>query len=365
MAMTGGHLAGVLVMLAIAAGFGAMAGYYVLLGQRYRVTFYDDAVELDMVFKRRRVMKADVTGWTWGENDGSWSALIYLHLKEGKRIELPLADRKHEAVDAWFDGLENPEAIAEAKSVKAVLADRTWGITPDERLAALNRERRIASWIQIAGLAAMLWVVIWPRPYPVALVAGLALPVIVFILAVMLKDRWAFGEDTPADQRPNLYPLLLLSPFAIVVRAASDYRIVEYGWVILVAALLGVVTALLTTLLLRKETRLSWSQAMLAIPFAVYAYGAIVVADVELDASAPETFTVDVIKSDMDEDGDCKVTVAAWGPYRSERSLNVSRWLQQRAPAGSRVCMNLHRGLLGVRWWTVRAIETAAPAAPS
>jgi hypothetical protein len=105
---------GTLTVIALVglAGFGCLFWYCIAIGRAYRVVFSDEAVEFATVFRRERMAKTDIAGWSRGGRDSGWPALVVLHSKTDPStpLELPLINGRQPEVLAWFQGL--PELAA-------------------------------------------------------------------------------------------------------------------------------------------------------------------------------------------------------------------------------------------------------------
>lgn len=360
-AVTGQQAGLAAVLAACALVFALMTAYGVLLVQRYRVTFHDDAIEMAMVFRSRRALKSNITGWQYAANQEGWSAVVVLSLVSDPRgIEIPLANAKHPAVAAWFADIPNLEAQQAADSLQALLADARYGATPEQRLATLTRERRIAYIASLLALAVAAWVAIWPRPYDLALAAGLALPLVAFVLAVALRGRWTFAEAAAGDQRPGGLSLFLFPILALTLRAISDYRIVDIARLILI----GVAAAALAWAalnLLRRATRwLSFGQAGLLFVMALYGWSAATLLNVRLGVTAKQVFEVEVQSAEADGN-DSSLTLAPWGPYAQPYTVELPEWVVAQHPAGSTARIHMQTGVLGARWWLVGVRDGDTP----
>lgn len=349
-----------LVALAcLALFFGGFAGYCALLRQRYAITLHPDAVEIAMVFRHKRVEKRDITGWSTSDDD-SWASVVKLAVKDDRKsVDLPLGNLDEPELLDWLDPIPNTDELAKAESYDAIMADDQYGASPEARQKALLRERSIASRASIGAILLSIWIMLWPTPYLAAVGVGLLIPLAVFVLAIMLKDRWDFAGARGGDMRPSLV-LAYLFPIGALALRSLDYRFADYPRLFVIAVVFAAIAWLLLHLLRPSTRQLSLGHTGLALILAVYGYSAAAHLNVQLDPSRAQTFAVEVQASEADGK-DSSITLAPWGPYIEPYNARVSEDLQARAPAGTMVQIDLYHGLIGARWWTITA-HAAAPA---
>jgi hypothetical protein len=330
---------------------GVSAAYCIALRQRYSVTFHPDAIDIAMVFRHRRVTKADVAGWEHSQNDGSWGGVISLELRNGKSVELPLARPNDPEIEAWFAGIPNLEAERIANSMDELLADARFGASPEKRFQTLTHERRVAAALTWIGIGTAFWVGFLPRPYDLAIIVALLLPVIAYCLAVPLNGRWNFAETRAGDQRPGIAMFYIPPVFALLLRI-FDYRIVDHARLLLFGCIFALAAWALLNLLRRTTQWVSLGQASLLFLFAIYSYAAAALINVRLAPIGREDFRAEVIASEYDGE-DATLTLAPWGPYTGTYEADVARWAQAKTPAGTMVNVYLYTGPLGARWWLI------------
>jgi hypothetical protein len=328
-----------------------MAAYSVALLQRYSVTLSAEAIDIAMVFRRRHILKTDITGWEHSQNDGSWGGVIALELKGGKSIELPLARTKDPEIEAWFAGIPNREAERIANSMDELLADARFGASPEQRFQTLTRERRIASALTWVGFGAALWIGFLPRPYDLAIIVALLLPVIAYGLAVPLNGRWNFVETRAGDQRPGIAMFYIAPALALLLRI-FDYRIIDHARLLLFGCVFAMAAWALLNLLRRTPRWLSLGQAGLLLFLVAYSYAAATLINVRLAPISREDFRAEVIASENDGE-DASLTLSPWGPYTNTYEADVPEWLQEKTPPGTVVNVYLYTGSLGARWWLI------------
>jgi len=93
----------------------------------------------------------------------------------------------------------------------------------------------------------------------------------------------------------------------------------------------------------------------MAITGAALGAGVVNVVDARFDGSAPESYRVTI--SGMHETHgkgtSYYLELPPWGPVASADSVSVSHEMYNQLFPGAQVCMTLHRGALGLRWYKV------------
>lgn len=147
------------------------------------------------------------------------------------------------------------------------------------------------------------------------------------------------------------------------VMRTLDIPVLDRGPLFLVSTLVGVVAAGWLWGRLRPDPTAPLRRAALTLGlgfFALgYAFGTGALINIQVDIAPTQHFTAKVIaKRQYDRrHRDWKVTLAPWGPV--QRAVRHSVWPEAYAlyETGGVACVDLHRGLLGLRWVDVAPCE--------
>ncbi len=105
-------------------------------------------------------------------------------------------------------------------------------------------------------------------------------------------------------------------------------------------------------------------QLILTTAGAMFGYGAVVLADIDYDRSAPQTLQVQVLEKYVTH-GRSSTThhlrVPPFASRKKESSVTVDRRTYAALNAGDLVCVVEHKGALGLPWFTARTCEGIQP----
>ena len=87
----------------------------------------------------------------------------------------------------------------------------------------------------------------------------------------------------------------------------------------------------------------------------IYAYGATVLADAELDSGAVQRYAVQVLDMHVSRGRHTSyyLRLSAWGPRTLPEDVDVGQWLYENVEVGNTVCVYLKPGALGIPWFAV------------
>src|SRR5262249_25519099 len=156
------------VVAALLALFG---GYLLLAGLRARVVLTADAIESYGALMVRRLARADIKGRRLLQLQYGQTAVELVPRDPGTRsLKLSRSGmRTDAALDAWLSSIPDLD-VREAEAARAEIAsDPELGQTPAERLASLQRAKKLANTFNGLTWAVVIWGFFYPQPYAVAL----------------------------------------------------------------------------------------------------------------------------------------------------------------------------------------------------
>ena len=271
----------------------------------------------------------------------------------------------HQEITQWLAARYSDQRLVAVRSEREhvrqvkqnLLASPALGASSKERENALRQARRIARWLNGAGILTALGLWFPPEPTEWGIMAGVLVPL------VAIGALWWFPHLLRVDgSDDNGYPSLLLAlvlpSMGLWVSGNSYYEVLSYAnmWPVVTAA------SVLTLLLLGwGSRRFLWQPqrnlklAALLPPLAfLYGYTTCSMANVQYDTSAGRTFTAQVLSGRVSKGRHQDfyyLTLSAWGPCRQQNELAVSYHVYRNAHAGDGVPMVLYPGLLGVPWY--------------
>ena len=269
-------------------------------------------------------------------------------------IRVPMGVLTARATIPWLQALHNLERDDLTARIAESESDVRLGATPAQRRTNLRQLRAAARTVGILGWAIAIWVWMYPRPYDLALLCALALPV-----AAMTLHLWSLGllrlDYRVEHPAPSIASLFYPPALALFLRAIADINMVDYVGTLLVGVLAtGALTAIIVIsdpLLLRQGWRLLGT----ATGLLGFMLGILSFANAQLDDADAGQFRTRVIdvhvtsgKAHLDE-----LVLEPWGPFRKPVSAYVPPAVYDRVSDDEVVCVRLHQGRFGWRWFTV------------
>jgi hypothetical protein len=218
------------------------------------------------------------------------------------------------------------------------------------RLEAMLPERPFL--FAVAALA--LWLLIFDWPYWTILTAMLLAPFPALAALIPLRGRFA---DLPPQDRPTLFGLTMLAP--LVLYSGTNYAGNFIDGAGYDSALVLLAIAFFALAFITSES--AWARALrrfwvLSI-VPLYIVGAVKLLDVELDTSEPATYRTAVIEKEpppfRSPSFDYQLRMKPWGPGKITSAASVTSGVYRSVETGSTVCVHLHDGALGLRWYDV------------
>lgn len=222
------------------------------------------------------------------------------------------------------------------------------------------RLRRLISAGNRLAMVIAVWALFWPRPYFPLVGLCVAVPLLAIAAEVRFRGRVDWEQSSRRATPFSLAAIATFPALALFVRAGTDLNIVD--WRMLIAwSMLGAIAILGGICSMDPRVR-GQKQLIPVILFGcVFSYGTLAMANVTLDPS-PATVIPTVIQ-------DMRVRVSGgvksssiWHEVRVDplASLQGRQWIHVRPDVyaqfrrGDHACVDIGRGVLGVRWFDVR-----------
>ena len=198
--------------------------------------------------------------------------------------------------------------------------------------------------LTIVAIVAAGWALYDPRPYwPV-----------VALLALL---PWLALVATARRPKADLYIPLMLPGCVLGLRAVIDVQLLERWQALLPAAAIAIVMAVLIRLTREDREFPLWLSLLLFVPVtAFYGYGSVVLANKLLDRSSPKlylTFVYDRSMHKVSRQMVWDLRLGPWGPRKEAQNVSVPRGLYEATRIDDGVCVLLHPGAFGIRWFEV------------
>jgi hypothetical protein len=342
---------------AIAAIFALVAAYTVVGVWTSRWRLLLDRIEVKGPFRERTLLRAKVIGYRVLA-----SQTVHLESVDGPRrgLGVPLHVAGHPVWAAWFESLNNLDAVDYNAELAILEKDARLGANPTVRLETLNSLRRWAGYASWIGLALALWLWVYPRPYDVAVAINILLP----LVALTVASRWpglvTLVRDQEAEPTINLSAFWFIPSGALAVRAMLDFDMID--WIQPLCGGLGL-AAIPFLLALRAEraARQPWMALFSAVILLAWGYGTISLANVRLNRAPPKIHRAVVVGHGGSADDDPTLSlraVDAGANLPVIKDLDVSETRFNASPIGSVACVAIYPGWLG--WRSAEIVECPA-----
>nr|WP_199044771.1 hypothetical protein [Dyella sp. ASV24] len=205
----------------------------------------------------------------------------------------------------------------------------------------------------------MLWVVLYPRPYGVALTCAAVLPWLAIALAWLNPWQILLEEKKRFDTGLTLSWLLVAPATALSLRAALDVttidvrQLVLWSFVLFLPLWVGIATAPTVRLPFRSK---QWGSLLLLLPFtAAYGGSLLALTNAMWDNSKPKIYKTIVVGKHMSQGKGTSyyLNLATWNKEIDKNRLQISHAYYETLTIGDTVCVSLYAGRFGVRWMQV------------
>lgn len=333
----------------IAVIFTLVAAYTIVGVWTSRWRLLPDRVEAKGPFRERTLPRAKVAGYRLEP-----SKAIRLESVDGPRqgLSVPLHVVENPVWAAWLDSLTNLDAKAYEAELAILEKDDRLGATPSRRLETLDSLRRLASRASWVAIALALWLMVYPRPYDLAVALNVPLP----LLALAVASRWpglaTLIRDPQAEPTVNLSAFWFVPSGALALRVLLDIDMVD--WLPALCAGLGL-AAIPFLLVLRAEraARQPWMALFSAVVLLGWGWGTVGLANFVLDRAPPTIHRAVVIDHGGSANDDPTLSlrvIDAGAKLPVFEDLDVSARRFKASPVGGVACVAIYPGWLGWRY---------------
>jgi len=214
--------------------------------------------------------------------------------------------------------------------------------------------RRLAGWLNTFAGLLTVWTLLAPWGRMAATIACAAAPLVA--LAVAAGSGGSIGLDSSkTDPRPHVAYLIAMPLLALMARAVLDVTLLGMVYPA-AAATAGAAIGAGATLVINPAARgKTWPLIGGATLGAIWTFSVFMLADVWLDRLPPQTYEAAVVGKTRSHARatSFRLKLAPWGPRQHEQAVSVSWDLYRSVSLGERVCIDLHRGAFGARWFQI------------
>lgn len=324
-----------------------------------KVVLRGSTLEIVELWRTRRIRREDVAS-RQTIHPPRGPAQLVLRFKDPARraVKLPLVFSLDTQFDAWLRPIPDADAMAAAALDAEIQSAPELGSTPEERLATFERARRYARYATFAAPALFLWSALYPRPYP--LIIGLLAVLPWVYVGLMAKYPGVYQlNGTAGAGRPDLSGALIPVGALLALRAFIDVHTLDWRaltpWAVGIGALLAV-----SIVRVNRSGGRKWGTALVILLVSgAYGYGAAMSANAVLDTSAPTTYRPSVLRKHVSggRNRTYELLVDPWGARKSPEDVTVPAAVFNEARVGEPICIAVHGGALGSRWYHVSACD--------
>lgn len=333
----------------IAAIFTLVGAYTIVSVWTSRWRLLPDRIEVKTPFRERTLLRAKVAGYRVAP-----SQAVHLESADGPRrgLSMPLHVAGNPVWAAWFESLNNLDAVDYNAELAILEKDARLGANPTARLETLNSARRWASRASWIGFAAALWLWVYPHPYDVAVAINILLP----LVALTLASRWpglvTLIRDQEAEPTINLSVFWFIPSGALAVRAMLDIQAVD--WIQPLCAAFGLAAIpFLFALRAERAARRPGMAVFSAVILLGWGWGTVSLANFILDRAPPTIHRAVVVDQGGAADDDPTLSlrvIDAGAKLPLFENLDVSEARFKASPVGGVACVAIYPGWLGWRY---------------
>jgi hypothetical protein len=339
-----------LIPLALAAG----SVLIVINLYRRRIIIDGDSIRCISLFSTKELPLKGIKGSRVGQKVIELEAYAPAGAKIAIRnyTDLTDSDQLAEWARANFTDLS---AIDLATMRDKALQDANFGSTEGEREALLKKKKGQAAVYNGAGLFLGFCMIFLPL-LPLTII-GLATPLAGIVLMAFSKGAIKY----PPDARRSVYGYILLGfpipCFTLLIMSMDPFTVVSVRQLWLPGfGVAAIVFFLLYTFGINRTMGAIRMQVIfMAIPALLYGFGAVRMANVVFDQSAPRVYRAVVYDRRVAQGKGVSyyVTLAPWGPRTGYQESEVSRSVYRSVETDDTVVVNERAGWLHIGWFTI------------
>jgi len=243
--------------------------------------------------------------------------------------------------------------------MKEIEVDNTIGVTAEHRLYNLNKAKKTADVLNIAGIVLTLWLYFYPQPYQLAITIALAFPVFVAFFFLNNKTVATFADSELRSAYPSFVAALILPALGLLIRAFFDYDLLNFAdclrpW----AFAFIVVMIIMLGLLLQQKQKGVKNAVLIAVLFVLpYSYGAVICVNTGFDNGEMwHSYKAKVLKKDFSADSkhiEYSLLLSPWGNKKENEDQSVTYALYNRVNVGDSITIDTRKGYFNIPWYSL------------
>jgi len=198
-------------------------------------------------------------------------------------------------------------------------------------------------------------------PFTPVLVACALVPWAALVVIALLNGRLVVSVDRP-EKRPNILLMIVVPEAALAIKGTSNCTFIDWRLALAVAAVVSLIWFFAFVVIQRaKRPRSMVSLAvLLLIAGEGYGVGGIALADVVGDKTITATYTPRILAKTPRQGRNDDILVLAPWDGRPGGNEPVAYDLFNAVKVGDQVCIDVHPGRIGFKWYQIRPCQTAS-----
>ena len=247
------------------------------------------------------------------------------------------------------------------KNKEKLTKDKTYGNTQWERDQNIRKTKQLTLTLNSLSWAAAAWYLFIPRPYELATAINIILPFIGMFFLYLNSNKIRI-LDTENSPYPSLSSTLSIPPMIIMIRALTDFDILEYqnAWIYTAIA-----TPIVLLILARGsksdfDTEESKSGKILTYSFSAIIIGLFIffgslMVNCAFDESKPVKFESTVLEKRVSSGKTTRylLTISPWESINKEMEVGVTKSQYDSIEENENVIVYQQKGLINIPWFYV------------
>jgi hypothetical protein len=337
----------------LGCGFLFLSIYGIIDAIRGKLIIDESQILLVNPFGERTIPLEEVDGYRVTEN---YFVVEPADKKKFKKIKISTYLSPRSEIEEFllntFPNLDDEEKLAEEEQI---LSNDEFGITEETRAARLEHARKVAKYANYLSWGIMIWIVFYPRPYNLAVAAGIIYPVLALLICYLYRG-WMKGGDNDKSAYPSMAESFILPSIALTLRATLDANVINYaaGWPLIILLTAGCfVLYQIPTGGFRPGKTSDYIFLILFPLFTFcYAYGTVTLINWKADKSQAEIYETTIADKRVD-DGKVKtyhLVLKPWNDLTENEDVKVNYEDFQQVNINDNVTIHQYKGYFGMPW---------------
>ncbi|MFZ6653912.1 hypothetical protein [Undibacterium sp. TJN19] len=218
----------------------------------------------------------------------------------------------------------------------------------------LNSQQVAKLWNFIAG-AISAWMLLYPTPYNLLLLALLPMPCVALLLMQRYKDEFQIDGQWN-DFGGNLTLLILLPAGVLFIRSQTDVNLLDHTMLVGMALACSLIFVAIVIRVYEEAYKPMVLFLCLVLSF-LHGFGALALINARFDPFAIQSYNVNIESRRVSHGKSTAyyLQLAPWGPTPTSEEVRVRSTVFNDLASSNTTCVTLHKGLLNMPWFVVGA----------